>query len=284
MHEAMESMDISVDELVRIALAEDIGNGDKTTSFLVDPECRGRARVIAKEMLVVAGLLPFKKVFRFLSPETEFVFLEREGFVAGEGDIVAEINGPYSVLLTGERTALNFLQRLSGIATNTYRFAEKIKSFGTVLLDTRKTTPGWRALEKEAVRLGGGTNHRMGLFDAILIKDNHIAACGGIKPAVERAKQVKSLHLAVEVEVKNMEEFREAQNAGPDIIMLDNMSVEEMKQAVDEAGGRVPLEASGNITLESIEKVAATGVNYISAGAITHSSRAVDISMIIKPI
>ena len=279
----MGSAGISVDELVRIALTEDIGSGDKTTSFLVDPECRGRARVIAKETLVVAGLLPFKKVFQFLSSETEFSFLEREGSVAGEDDTVAEIKGPYNVLLTGERTALNFLQRLCGIATNTYRFAEKVKPFGTVLFDTRKTTPGWRALEKEAVRLGGGTNHRMGLFDAVLIKDNHIAACGGIRPAVEKAKEAKSPHLTVEVEVKNMEEFREALDAGPDMIMLDNMSIEDMKQAVKEAGGRVPLEASGNVTLESIEKVAATGVNCISTGAVTHSSRAVDMSMVIEP-
>jgi nicotinate-nucleotide pyrophosphorylase (carboxylating) len=187
------------------------------------------------------------------------------------------------VLLTGERTALNFLQRLCGIATNTYHYVEKIKLFGTVLFDTRKTTPGWRALEKEAVRLGGGTNHRMGLFDAVLIKDNHIAACGGIRPAVKRVKEVKSPRLTIEVEVKNMEEFREALDAGPDMIMLDNMSIEEIKQAVKTAGGKIPLEASGNITLESIEKVAATGVNYISAGAVTHSSRAVDMSMIIEP-
>jgi len=279
----MNTISPVVDELVRVALAEDIGSGDKTTSLLVDPECRGHARVIAKEMLVIAGFLPFMKVFQILSSKIEFVFFEKEGSVVREGDTVAELKGPYSVLLTGERTALNFLQRLCGIATNTYHYVEKIKLFGTVLFDTRKTTPGWRALEKEAVRLGGGTNHRMGLFDAVLIKDNHIAACGGIRPAVKRVKEVKSPRLTIEVEVKNMEEFREALDAGPDMIMLDNMSIEEIKQAVKTAGGKVPLEASGNITLESIEKVAATGVNYISAGAVTHSSRAVDMSMIIEP-
>jgi nicotinate-nucleotide pyrophosphorylase (carboxylating) len=281
----MNTISPVVDELVRVALAEDIGSGDKTTSLLVDPECRGHARVIAKEMLVIAGFLPFMKVFQILSSKIEFVFFEKEGSVVREGDTVAELKGPYSVLLTGERTALNFLQRLCGIATNTYHYVEKIKLFGTVLFDTRKTTPGWRALEKEAVRLGGGTNHRMGLFDAVLIKDNHIAACGGIRTAVEKVKEVevKGPRLTLEVEVKNMEEFREALDAGPDMIMLDNMSIEEIKQAVKTAGGKIPLEASGNITLESIEKVAATGVNYISAGAVTHSSRAVDMSMIIEP-
>lgn len=279
---SFKPLNLSVDELVKLALAEDIGTGDQTTSCLVDPAWSGYAKVIAKEMLIVAGLLPFQKVFKCLSREIDFIYLAQEGSITQEGDTVAEFKGPFHVLLTGERTALNFLQHLSGIATMTYRFKEKINSFGTVLFDTRKTTPGWRSLEKEAVRLGGGINHRMGLFDGFLIKDNHIAACGGIKPAVEKVKNAKGPLLAIEVEVTSIDQLREALDAEPDIIMLDNMSIEDMKQAVDITNKKVPLEASGNITLESIVDVAATGVDYISVGSLTHSPRAVDLSMQIE--
>ena len=270
-----------VDDLIRIALLEDIGSGDRTTSFLVGPEMKGRAGVIAKEDLVLAGTVPFQKTFQSLSSDTESRFLKQEGSVVVQGETIAELTGPLNVLLTGERTALNFLQRLSGIATVTRRYVEKIKQFKAVLLDTRKTTPGWRVLEKEAVSSGGGTNHRMGLFDAVLIKDNHLAVCGGIRPAIEKVKKARGPHMTIEVEVKNLEELRDALDAKPDMIMLDNMSIETMKQAVEMTGGMVPLEASGNITLDTIEQVASTGVDYISAGAVTHSARAVDISIAI---
>jgi nicotinate-nucleotide pyrophosphorylase (carboxylating) len=271
----------AVDKLVRLALAEDIGSGDITTSALVDPQCRGQAKVIAKQDLVIAGFRPFARVFELLNADTECVFHKKEGSFVNEGDTVAELRGPFNGLLTGERTALNFLQRLSGIATLTHCYAEKINSFRAVLLDTRKTAPGWRVLEKEAVRLGGGTNHRTGLFDGVLIKENHITASGGIRPAVEKAKKIKKSLLNIEVEVKNLEELRQALDAQPHLIMLDNMDLAEMKKAVEITDGRVLLEASGNVTLESIEPVAATGVDYISVGAITHSARAVDLSMII---
>jgi nicotinate-nucleotide pyrophosphorylase (carboxylating) len=279
----MPYLNNSIDKLVRMALIEDIGSGDRTTSILVDPELRGHAKVIANETLIVAGIHPFVKSFQFLSSEIEFLVLSKQGAVLHAGETLAELIGPYSTLLTGERTALNFLQHLCGIATMTYSFSEKIKHFDAVLLDTRKTTPGWRVLEKEAVCLGGGTNHRMGLFDAVLIKENHIAACGGIRNAVEKVKKVKNPHIFVEIEVKNIKELEEAIDAGPDMIMLDNMSVEDMKKAVKITGGRIPLEASGNVTIVSIENIASTGVNYISAGAVTHSAGAVDISMNIEP-
>lgn len=280
----MNSLSFADDQLIKSALEEDIGSGDMTTAYLVQPEWIGLAKVTAKENLVLAGMQPFMKTFQFLCPDTEFIFLEDDGAVVSEGRTVAELKGPYNVLLSGERTALNFLQRLSGIAGMTHCYVEKIKPFGTVLLDTRKTTPGWRKLEKQAVRLGGGTNHRMGLFDALLIKENHIAACGGISPAVEKAKKSKAPHLALEVEVKNLADLREALDARPDMIMLDNMSIEEMKQAVELTARRLPLEASGNITLESVDKVASTGVDYISVGAITHSAGSVDLSMQIEII
>ncbi len=280
----MNTITREIEELVRIALMEDVGSGDITTSLLVDKHLKGRARVIAKEMLVVAGLQPFCKVFQSLNPDILIDTHKDDGSVAQPGDIVAELQGPYHGLLTGERTALNFLQHLSGIATQTYHFVEQIKPYPAVLLDTRKTTPGWRLPEKEAVRLGGGTNHRLGLFDAILIKENHIAAAGGIGPAIKQVKRQKDLHLSIEIEVTDLAQFSEALHAAPDMILLDNMSLEEMRQAVAQARGRIPLEASGNISLHNIHEIAATGVQYISVGALTHSARAVDLSMIIKPL
>jgi nicotinate-nucleotide pyrophosphorylase (carboxylating) len=270
------------DDIIKTALCEDIGCGDRTTMLLVDPESMGRARVIAKQAMTISGIGLFAKVFQLLDSEVEFVSLEQNGSVVSNGDIIAEINGPYSVLLTGERTALNFLQHLSGIATLTSCFVDKIKSYKATLLDTRKTTPGLRCFEKEAVLSGGGTNHRMGLYDAVLIKENHIAACGGIVPAVKKARGGNTPHLVVEVEVKTIAELMAAIDVSPDIIMLDNMSIEEMRKAVEIAGGRISLEASGNVTLESIAGIAATGVDYISVGAVTHSASAVDLSMIIK--
>jgi nicotinate-nucleotide pyrophosphorylase (carboxylating) len=280
----MKIFDLSIDSLIRLALAEDIGSGDKTTGLLVDGQARGRARVIAKEDLVAAGFVPFERVFTFLSASVVCRFLKEEGAVVLKGETLAELDGPFATLLTGERTALNFMQRLCGIATLTRQYAEKLKPYKAVLLDTRKTTPGWRVLEKEAVRHGGGTNHRMGLFDALLIKENHIAACGGITAAVAKARGQLSPLLSVEVEVRNFNELQEALAAMPDVIMLDNMSLEDMKKAVELTKGRVPLEASGNVTLDTLVAIAETGVDFISSGAITHSARAADISMLIEKI
>jgi nicotinate-nucleotide pyrophosphorylase (carboxylating) len=278
----MKIFDLSIDSLIILALAEDIGSGDKTTGLLVDGQARGRARVIAKEDLVAAGFVPFERVFTFLSASVVCRFLKEEGSVVFKGETLAELDGPFATLLTGERTALNFMQRLCGIATLTRQYAETLKPYKAVLLDTRKTTPGWRVLEKEAVRSGGGTNHRMGLFDALLIKENHITACGGITAAVAKARGQLSPLLSVEVEVRNFNELQEALAAMPDVIMLDNMSLEDMKKAVELTKGRVPLEASGNVTLDTLAGIAATGVDFISSGAITHSARAVDISMLIE--
>jgi len=270
--------------LVHLALAEDIGSGDITTTHLVPAELRGKARVVAKEPLVTAGYLPFIMVFESLSKDIVCSFMIEEGAEIAAGDVIASLTGPYAALLTGERTALNFLQHLSGIATLTRKFVHKIAAYDTILLDTRKTIPGWRLLAKEAVRLGGGTNHRLGLYDAFLIKENHIAACGGITRAFELARQQKSDNMKIEIEVRTLDELREALSCKPDIIMLDNMSFEEMRHAVLEVAGKVKLEASGNVTLETIEDIATTGVDYISVGAITHSARAVDLSMLIEPL
>jgi len=280
----MKIFDLSIDSLIRLALAEDIGSGDKTTGLLVDGHALGRARVIAKEDLVAAGFVPFERVFTFLSAAVACRFLKDEGSVVLKGEPLAELEGPFATLLTGERTALNFLQHLCGIATLTRQYVEKIKPYKAVLLDTRKTTPGWRVLEKEAVRCGGGTNHRMGLFDALLIKENHIAACGGIRPAVAKARSQLSPLLSVEVEVRNFDELQDALAAGPDVIMLDNMTLKDMEKAVAITAGRVPLEASGNVTLDTIADIAATGVDFVSCGAITHSAGAVDVSMLIERI
>jgi len=274
----------AVHKLIAMALAEDIGSGDKTTRLLIAGDARGRARVIAKEELVAAGFAPFERVFAFLSAAVTCHFLKDEGSVVHIGEPIAELEGPFATLLTGERTALNFMQHMCAIATLTRQYVEKLKPYKTVLLDTRKTTPGWRMLEKEAVRCGGGTNHRMGLFDALLIKENHIAACGGITAAIAKARSQLSPLLSVEVEVRDLAELQEALNALPDVIMLDNMSLADMKRAVAIAAGRVPLEASGNVTLDTIAAIAATGVDFISSGAITHSARAVDMSMLIERV
>ena len=280
----MSELEKNLDELVAAALKEDVGDGDRTTAYLVEKGLKGIARITAKEDLVLAGYLPVQKVFASLNSEIKVSFLFDEGTFVKQGELVCEIWGPFDLLLTGERTALNSFQHLSGIATITHSYAEKVKPYNTVLLDTRKTIPGWRFLEKAAVAAGGGTNHRAGLYDAVLIKDNHISACGGIKPAVEKAIRLREEGLKVEVEVKNISELMEAISAGPDMIMLDNMSCEEMRQAVQIVDGKIPLEASGNVNLSTIAEIAATGVNYISVGAITHSARAVDLSMLIEKV
>lgn len=277
----MKQIAMQVDDLIRLALAEDIGSGDITTRLLVDDETIGSARVVAKQDFVLAGSRTFERVFTMLSAAVECRFMFADGTAARKGQTVAELKGPFAALLTGERTALNFLQRLSGIATKTREFVEKIKPHKAVLLDTRKTTPGWRVLEKEAVRCGGGTNHRIGLFDALLIKENHIACCGGIAAALARARGGLSPLVSVEIEVRNLVELQDALAASPDVIMLDNMSTADMRQAVEITGGKIPLEASGNVNLDTIAAIAATGVDYISCGAVTHSASAVDLSMLL---
>ncbi len=265
--------------LIRLALEEDIGPGDMTTEGLVEPGILAKAVIVAKEPFVLAGLELAQDVFTTLDPATSFVTPFKDGDMVKRGDIVLETSGKLRVLLTGERTALNFCQRLSGIATYTRQFVEKTKGFSVRVTDTRKTTPGWRRLEKYAVKIGGAYNHRFGLYDGILIKDNHITACGSISEAVKRIRKTKGHLLCIEVEVTNLEEVKEALKNSVDIIMLDNMNLTEIKRAVTLVEHRVLVEVSGGITLESVVQLAATGVDIISIGALTHSARAVDMSM-----
>ncbi len=268
----------SVINIIYSALEEDIGQGDVTTNLLIPEDRKSKAYCIAKENFVLAGLPFVREVFRILDPSILFKTLYNDGSKVKKGNIIAEISGKTCVILKGERVSLNILQRLSGIATLTNRYVEKTRGLKAKIVDTRKTTPCHRFMEKYAVKVGGGYNHRFGLFDGILIKDNHIKTLGSIKKAVREAK--KGHHLfKIEVEVKNLKELKEAIESGADIIMLDNMSVRDMKEAVKIAKGRVMLEASGNISLENVREVAETGVDLISVGALTHSAPAVDISL-----
>ncbi|MBU4319859.1 MAG: carboxylating nicotinate-nucleotide diphosphorylase [Thermodesulfovibrionales bacterium] len=271
----------SVREIIRIALEEDIGNGDITTAFLIPEDSESRALIIAKGNFVVAGIPFIKEVFSFLDREVRFNVFINDGSKVMKGDVIAEVSGRTKVLLSGERVSLNILQRLSGIATLTNMFVEKVKGLKTKIVDTRKTTPGLRFMEKYAVRVGGGNNHRFGLFDGILIKDNHIEAVGSITEALRLASE--GHHLAkIEVEVENLNDLKEAVEGGSDIVMLDNMSIQDMKEAVNivrTSKKDVILEASGNVTLDNVREVAETGVDLISIGALTHSATAVDISM-----
>ena len=268
----------SVINIIYSALEEDIGQGDVTTNLLIPEDRKSKAHCIAKENFVLAGLPFVREVFRILDPSILFKTLFNDGSKVKKGNIIAEVSGKTCVILKGERVSLNILQRLSGIATLTNRYVEKTRGLKAKIVDTRKTTPCHRFMEKYAVKVGGGYNHRFGLFDGILIKDNHIKTLGSIKKAVREAK--KGHHLfKIEVEVKNLKEFKEAIESGADIIMLDNMSVRDMKEAVKIAKGRVMLEASGNISLENVREVAETGVDLISVGALTHSAPAVDISL-----
>ncbi|MGB9715656.1 MAG: carboxylating nicotinate-nucleotide diphosphorylase [Thermodesulfovibrionales bacterium] len=273
-------MDIpfGVRDIINIALKEDIGYEDVTTSLIVSKDSYSKAHYIAKEGFIIAGIPFAEEVFRIMDPSISFKAFYEDGKKVGKGDVIAEISGRTNVILKGERLSLNLLQRLSGIATLTNRYVEKIKGLKTKIVDTRKTTPCLRFMEKYAVRVGGGYNHRFGLFDGILIKDNHIKTSGSVKEAVSKAKRGHHL-FKIEVEVKNLKELEEAIEAGADIIMLDNMSINDIKKAVDIAKGRVILEASGNITLKNVREVAKTGVDLISVGALTHSAPAVDISL-----
>lgn len=269
---------LSVINLIYSALEEDIGQGDVTTNLLIPEDSKSKAHCIAKENFVLAGLPFVREVFGILDPSIVFKTLCNDGTKVKEGDIIAEISGKTCVILKGERVSLNIVQRLSGIATLTNRYVEMTKGLKAKIVDTRKTTPCMRFMEKYAVRAGGGYNHRFGLFDGILIKDNHIKTSGSIKKAVREAK--KGHHLfKIEVEVENLKELKETIESGADIVMLDNMSVQDIKEAVRIAKGRVMLEASGNISLENIREVAETGVDLVSVGALTHSAPAVDISL-----
>jgi len=268
-----------IDRLIDLALEEDIGSGDVTTQALIPPELKGEAHIRAKEKLVVAGLPVAARVFQKLDPEVQFNPQVQEGQEVEPGTVLAHLTGPVAPILTGERVALNFLQRLSGIATFTHKMVEAVAFLPVALVDTRKTTPGWRVLEKYAVRLGGGRNHRGGLFDGVLIKNNHLTATGSITEAVRRARKNVPHTLKIEVEVADLKELEEALGIGADIIMLDNMSDADMAQAADVTLGRALLEASGAMTLERLPQVAATRVNFISMGKLTHSAPAVDIHL-----
>ncbi len=277
----MEPLVISkaVERLIDLALEEDIGPGDITTDSLVPASAMGTGAIVAKENLVLAGTTLAHRVFSRLDPSVEFNPLIGDGQAATEGQTVITLSGPMAALLTGERTALNFLQRLSGIATHVSTCMAALKGSSVRLLDTRKTTPGWRELEKYAVRAGGGTNHRMGLYDAVLIKDNHIAAAGGITAAINRIRSSVPPKMIIEVETTTLKEVQEALAAGAHIIMLDNMNPEQIRSAVAYVDGRAKLEVSGGVTLANMAGLGATGVDYISSGALTHSARAVDLSM-----
>ncbi len=264
------------------ALKEDLGHGDVTTNVLIEPSLKGLAWLRAKEELVLCGLEVVKEVFFLVDPELSFIPLRRDGETIKPGEVVAEVRGKVASILKGERVALNLLQHLSGIATYTRKFVEKVKGFPVKILDTRKTTPGLRVLEKYAVSCGGGVNHRFGLSDGVLIKDNHIKACGSVKEALRRAKEGLPHVYRVEVEVKDLSELKEALSAGAEAILLDNMSPETLREAVRIARRIKPdvlLEASGGVTLENVREIAATGVDLISVGRLTHSAPAVDLHL-----
>ena len=268
-----------IDKIIDNALAEDLGPGDLTTETLIDQSAKGKARLVPREELVLAGIEIFGRVFSRLDPDIALEGNFRDGDVVPAGRDIGVVEGSLRAILSAERTALNFLQHLSGIATLTKRYVEKAGPSQVRVIDTRKTTPGLRILEKYAVRAGGGHNHRLGLFDGVLIKDNHIAAAGSISKAVEKIRANVPHTVKIQVEVDDLRGLEEAMRVGVDAVLLDNMSIDEMKEAVSVAGGRVLLEASGGITLETIKEVAQTGVDLISVGALTHSARSVDISL-----
>ena len=264
--------------LFELAYAEDIGSGDITTNSIIQPAERKTAVFVAKENGVVAGLPIAEMVFRELDETLEWNVKKQEGEKVQKGEILVEFKASYRALLTGERIALNFVQRLSGIASATHVFVNEVKDFHVQILDTRKTLPGFRLLDKYAVKTGGATNHRMGLHDMVMIKDNHIQVAGGIKPAVEAVKQKMPVSIKIEVETTTLDEVKQALEVGADIIMLDNMTTEMMTEAVKLIGKRAKTEASGNMSLERLREVAATGVGFISIGSLTHSVKALDIS------
>ena len=273
------SMKLNADDLILLALKEDITSEDITTNSVMREYQLGEVELICKEDGVIAGLDVFKRVFELLDEKTEVTFICADGDEVKKGQKLGLVRGDIRVLLSGERTALNYLQRMSGIATYTRNIANLLKGTKTKLLDTRKTTPGMRIFEKYAVKVGGGYNHRYNLSDGILLKDNHIGAAGGVKEAVMMAKEYAPFVRKIEIEVENLDMLKEALEAGADIIMLDNMSVEDMKEAVKITAGKAETECSGNVTKENIAKLVDIGVDYISSGALTHSSPILDLSL-----
>lgn len=273
------TMKLNADDLILSALKEDITSEDITTNSVMPHYQMGEVELICKEDGVIAGLEVFKRVFELLDEKTEVTFTCTDGDAVKKGQKLGVLRGDIRVLLSGERTALNYLQRMSGIATYTRTIADMLKGSKTKLLDTRKTTPGMRIFEKYAVKVGGGYNHRYNLSDGILLKDNHIGAAGGVKEAIRMAKEYAPFVRKIEIEVENLDMLKEALEAGADIIMLDNMSVEDMREAVRLAAGRAETECSGNVTKENVAKLVDIGVDYISSGALTHSSPILDLSL-----
>lgn len=273
------TMTLQVDHLLLEALREDISSEDVTTNAVMKEAVPGEVELIAKQDGVVAGLDVFERVFKLLDEDTEAVFFCQDGGKVTKGQLMGKVTGDIRVLLSGERVALNYLQRMSGIATYTRSVAELLEGTGIRLLDTRKTTPNMRIFEKYAVRVGGGYNHRYNLSDGVLLKDNHIGAAGGVREAVRMAREYAPFVRRIEVETENLEMVKEAVEAGADIIMLDNMSPEEMREAVRLIDGRAETECSGNVTKENIASLVSAGVDYISSGALTHSAPILDISM-----
>ena len=273
------TMKLQADHLIMEALREDISGEDVTTNAVMKQAVTGEVELIAKQEGVVAGLAVFRRVFELLDPQTVTEFYVNDGDRVTKGLLMGKVRGDIRVLLSGERVALNYLQRMSGIATYTRKTADLLKGSGVKLLDTRKTTPNMRIFEKYAVRVGGGFNHRYNLSDGVLLKDNHINAAGGVKEAVRLAREYAPFVRRIEVETEDLDMVREALEAGADIIMLDNMSIEEMREAVNLIDGRAETECSGNVTADNIKELISTGVNYISSGALTHSAPILDISM-----
>ena len=273
------TMLMNADEMILSALREDITSEDITTNSVMRDYCAGEVDLICKEDGIIAGLCVFKRVFELLDSKTEIEFFAEDGDEVKNGQKLGVVKGDIRVLLSGERTALNYLQRMSGIATYTKSIAKLLEGSKTKLLDTRKTTPNMRVFEKYAVKVGGGYNHRFNLSDGILLKDNHIGAAGGVKEAVKMAKEYAPFVRKIEIEVENLDMLKEALEAGADIIMLDNMSVEDMKEAVKLSAGKAETECSGNVTKENVARLVDLGVDYISSGALTHSAPILDLSL-----
>lgn len=273
------TMLLNADELIKLALREDISSEDVTTNAVMRSYQKGEVQLICKQDGIIAGLEVFKRVFELLDNATKVEFYAKDGDEVKNGQLLGTITGDIRVLLSGERTALNYLQRMSGIATYTKSIAKLLEGSKTKLLDTRKTTPNMRIFEKYAVKAGGGYNHRYNLSDGILLKDNHIGAAGGVKEAIAMAKEYAPFVRKIEVETENLDMVREAVEAGADIIMLDNMTPEQMKEAIEIIDGRAETECSGNVTRENVEQVVNIGVDYISSGALTHSAPILDLSL-----
>lgn len=270
-------------KLIKSALEEDIGTGDVTTDALVDPGQAGIGTIITREPMVVVGVDLSGEIFSLLDPKVEVRPFYKDGQRVPRGEVVVAFEGSFAALLKGERTALNFMQRLSGIATQVRSCVDSLAGVPVRIVDTRKTTPGLRVLEKYAVRMGGASNHRMGLYDGILIKDNHIQACGGVKPAIEQMKQKAPHLMKIEVETSDIEQVKAAVAAGADVIMLDNMDVSEIGGSVNLISGAAIVEVSGNVSQTQLKDLAEMGVDIVSIGALTHSAKSVDLSMDIKP-